>query len=504
MTKAQAIQRIKEVLGIPITRTDDPRHPDSVLEYDLYEAMKDIILDSEDYIAQKTLRLLANQYEYSCPYDCMRIKLVQHIYNYRWRDLDYEPLAELTHFLDTSWTTIIPRKYAKTPGTHRAAHYSGQATVASIAKPPVLIDYAACYGITDTGEEIDQYDIVFDLTDYNAYGFINYIESMDWKVGDGEGGQACTAVTDTSVTDTGTNFITAGVTYGDIISHDDSKSWGVIHTVSTNTVTFSILHGTGTFVAGDTYSIGTGNKITMTNYALKRDVKEDMRGGEDNVWDITTVASAITGTYLATSFTATTPDDIADVEVGHVIYSQTSDGIRTGAEVTVVDTTTGIITIYPRWSHGPPEPNQTATITTVPTYIPADAQTATIVSGDEYRIEDRFATVDGLVIRPVPSTTDVAGVESLRMWYYPLPPQPIHDNDPIAYNHSYHQATITNMLERAKAREEGRMNSYIEELEKARLRRIEYNEGEIGNTYVRPRKRMAASTSIMYTDITNI
>ncbi len=503
MRKAEAIQRIKLTLGIPVNRTDDPRHPDSVLEYDMYEAMKDIVLDSEDYIAKQDIRLVANQYEYSCPYDCMRIKIVQHVYNNRWRDLDFKSLAELTNYFDTSWTAAIPRVYTKTPGIHHAVHYSGQATVASAAKPPVLIDYSACYGITDTGEDIGQYDIVFNLTDYNAYGFINYIESTDWKVGDGASGQACTGATATSVTDTGTNFITSGVTYGDIVSRDDSKSWGVIHTVATNTVSFTTLHGTGAFAALDGYSIGTGNKITMTNYALKRDVKEDMRGGEDNIWETEAIASAVAGTYLATSFTATTPADIADVEVGHLIYSQTTGGIRTGAEVTAVDTTTGVITVYPRWSHGPPEPNQTAVITTVPTYIPDNAQTATIVSGNKYRIEGRFAIVDGLLIRPVPSTTDDAGVESLRMWYYPQPPLPTLDNDPIPYSDAYAQATIANMLERAKARESGTMPEYLIELEKARLRRQEYNEGELGNTYVRPRKR-ATFTNIMYTDVTNI
>lgn len=517
MTRKEAMQRIKLILGIPVTITNDPRHPNSVLEYELYEAMKDVVLDSEDYLSFQDYRLVADEWQYTLPSNLLRMKSLHHSYNDRWRNVNKHAggIAGFYHGFDPTDTGNVVSRYAKKPGTMRPTHYHGQATVSNTAKPPVLVDYVANFGITDSGEEIDQFDYVFNKGDYNAVGQIHYLESSDWKIGDGASSQACTAVsdatglpgaqyslTDNSLADTMTNL---GVVIGDVVSGDTDKAWGVIRRILGKTVFYDRIHGApANFIALDYYSIGTANKITLTNYALRRDMFDDLQGGEENVWDVTTVYSGLAGTYTVTTFTPTgSYSAVSDAVVGDVIHSTTSGGIRTGGEITAIDSSTGQITIYPRWSHGPPEPNQTAVITTAPTYIPSNAQTASIVRGDEYTIEDRFPTLDGLLIKPTPATSDAVGSASLRLYYYPMPELPLHDDDPLSLNDTYNQAVIANVIERARMRETGKARSYLEELEHAMANRFELNYGSLGNTYVRPGPQ-GQGRVIISTDVSNL
>ena len=517
MTRKEAIQRIKLILGIPVTVTTDPRHPDTVLEYELYEAMKDVVLDSEDYLEFKEYRLETDTWRYALPSNLLRMKSLHHLYNDRWRNVNRHDggVAGFYNGFDPTDTDNIVSFYAKEPGTMRPTHYHGQASVENTAKPPVLIDYAANFGITDSGEEVDQFDYVFNKGDYNAIGQIHYVESMDWKIGDGASSQVCTAVsdatgitgaqyslTDSSLADTMANL---GVVVGDIISKDTDKTWGVIRRMTGKTVFYDRVHGSSSnFIALDYYSIGTGNKITLTNYALRRDMFDDLQGGEANVWDVTSVYTGLAGTYTATTFTPSGGySAVSDTAIGDVIFSTTSGGIRTGGEITAINSTTGVLTIYPRWSHGPPEPNQTATITSAPTYIPSDAETASIVRGDEYTIEDRFPTLDGLLLKPVPYDSDAVGEASLRLYYYPMPELPLYDDDPLSLNQAYNQAVIANCIERAKMRETGKTRGYLEELEHARANRFELNYGSLGNTYVRPGSR-GQGRMIISTDLSNL
>ena len=88
MTRKEAIQRVKLILGIPTTVTTDPRHPDTVLEYELYEAMKDVVLDSEDYLEFKDYRLVADQWRYALPSNLLKMQSVHHLYNDRWQNVN--------------------------------------------------------------------------------------------------------------------------------------------------------------------------------------------------------------------------------------------------------------------------------------------------------------------------------------------------------------------------------------------------------------------------------
>ena len=517
MTRKEAIQRIKLILGIPTTVTTDPRHPDTVLEYELYESMKDVVLDSEDYLEFKDIRLVEDQWRYALPSNLLKMHSVHNLYNDRWKNVNKFDggISGFYNGFDITDTDNQIYWYCKEPGTMRPEHYHGQASVESSAKPPVLVDYVGNFGITDTGDEIDQFDYYFNKGDYNAVGQIHYLESMDWKIGDGASSQACTAVsdatgitgaqyslTDTSLADTMANL---GVNVGDIISRDTDKCWAVVRRMTGKTVFYDRVHGTASnFIALDFYSIGTANKITLTNYALRRDMFDDLQGGVDNSFDVTSVYTGLAGTYTATTFTPSGGySAVSDTVVGDVIWSTTSDSIRTGGEVTAINSTTGVVTIYPRWSHGPPEPNQTATISTTPTYVPDNAETATIVRGDEYTVEDKFPTLDGLLVKPVPASSDAAGEASVRLYFYPMPEIPLYDQDELSLNPTYNQSVIANCIERARERETGKTRSYLEELEHARANRFELNYGSLGNTYVRPGAKTQPRV-IISADVSNL
>lgn len=385
----------------------DPLHPETILAEDLYEAMKLVASDGRGKEARKRLRVIADQFEYPLPPDCMTVKEILYKRANTWQPpLEYIRHSQFYYNFNETAKTNVPTAFTLEQTSSRAVHASGTITTASgdPTFPPILIDSNANFGITISGEEIAPGDYVFNITD-NSQGYVYYLYASSWKVEANCDADSST----TTLYDADASFVTNGVAVGDIIYRSpmpaDDHAYAIVTKVAEDTLTFTRLynHEAG-FAENDTYKVGTSDTIYLTLSGLVKDTEEGLIGGAENDFDV----------------------------------------------------------------------------------------------DDEYQIEDKFETLDTLLLSPVPLSSDTAGERNLMLVYYPLPEEPLNYYDPIELSEAYSDAIIAKAIEYANARERGETKPYEYLLDRACSRRTHYNVGREG-VHRRARYQGASRQSVSFT-----
>lgn len=263
----------------------DPVHSETILVGDLWQTMKEVAASSRDKWERRKLRVIAEQYEYPLPSDCMCVWSLLHDFNGTWYPLDYLYHEQFFTGFSENAQSYPPRHFTLQAQTSNPVHYQGTITSDNDDTPPMLVDTSANFGITLTGEEINPDDKIFNITD-DSSGYVDSLFfSSNKTIGICETGSNATTLYDS----TGSFVTTYNVAVGDIVSRysfTHRYAYGIISSVSDTTLTFSRLynHEAG-YVAGQNYQIGTSDIIYLTSSGLVADTEEGIVGGAENDFD---------------------------------------------------------------------------------------------------------------------------------------------------------------------------------------------------------------------------
>jgi len=441
----------------------DPTHSDAILgDDDLWNAMKQIASDGRSKLNRKRLRLIADQYEYPLPSDCMTMRSAFHLYNNQWDPLDYFKYEEFFTGFNELNNSVRPYSFTLQEKTSNVIHSTGVVTTANSADPAILYDIAASFGVTITGQEIVPGDHVYNVTDSDSFGTVDYISITD------SGNEVVTSTnvesaTATTIVDTTPDSgLLSSLVEGHIIYDAANSAWGVIQSIDTDTstITFTRLYNREAgFDTGDSYTAGYGDTITLNNDGNIMNNEQGLIGGSEDDFDASMTTLAAT-TFTANTVTTTT--DISGVASGEHVSSRSSSQPTRGIVSSVSGST---ITLTANWDNG----------------TPSDTTAAYVGTGDEYQVESQFSTLDTMFINPVITTSDAVGTESLMILYYPYPARPTAHWHPIELSEGFLDPLIEKMLEFAQSRERGEAPNYQLALDKAILRRAVFNLGNYGN-----------------------
>lgn len=293
MTRAELKKRIKWGAGLDPTREDGLLTSD-LLNTGINDAIKRCAADLNLIPYDGKVALRANQYRYPLPSAVLRIHSAWFIdSNDMHAPLYYLNPSQFYDYFDSGDTATEPSFYSV--GNYQGAIIefwknstalydfvsSNTITTASVR---TIIDSAANFGRTRTGRRIEPGAIVHNTTD-GSYGVI---ECLDITTNITTG-TATTNTSTNSLADTGKNFTTLGVSVGDIICTPSSGSvtaYAFVTEVGTTTMTYdefkSVTGSVYRFKSGDTYKVGTANRIklstTAPNYGL--------RNGADNTFAV--------------------------------------------------------------------------------------------------------------------------------------------------------------------------------------------------------------------------
>lgn len=269
----------------------DSQHSEDILVGDLWQAMKQVAADSRDKWERRKIRLIANQYEYSLPQDCMTILEVVHNFYGSWTEINYLYHNEFFTGFSENILGYPPRFFTLQAQTSNPVHSVGAITTANAGSPPILIDTSANFGITLTGEDINPGDKIFNITD-DSSGYVKYLHASSWKV------ESATAdsVEDNVLYDVDVDFVTSEVSVGDIIwtsgvtyTTYSSVDWAVITNIqSANRVRYNIAYGDNENLdtaVGYSYHIGKADRIYLTSSGLVKDTEEGLVGGAEGDFD---------------------------------------------------------------------------------------------------------------------------------------------------------------------------------------------------------------------------
>ena len=471
LLRSQVLNLVRDKLGLP--RVDyasstwatsaaatDPTHSDAILgDDDLWNAMKQVASDGRSKLNRKRLRLIADQYEYPLPSDCMTIKSALHLYNNTWNPLDYFRYEEFFTELNELSSGVRPYSFTLQEKTSNVVHATGFVSIANSSHPPRLIDLSQSFGVTITGQEIAPGDHVYNITK-DSFGTVAYIGMFLVNLPAQGVVDSATATTIVDADPTGGSL--SDVQAGHIVYSAAYSAWGVIQSVSTitNTITFTRLYNREQGLsAGDTYFCGRGTVIILSTSSTVLNKEEGLTGGSDADFDASMTTLAGT-TFTANTVTTTT--DVSGVVSGDIVTSLSSVQEPTLGTVNSVSGST--ITLAANWDNG----------------TPSDTTSAYVGTGDEYQIESQFSTFDTMFINPV-TTSDDVGTESLMILYYPYPARPTAHWHPIELSEGFLEPLIEKMLEFAQSRERGEAPNYQLALDKAILRRAVFNLGNYGN-----------------------
>jgi len=258
----------------------DQLHSETILQGDLQKAMNHVAADSRDKWERRMLRLIATQYEYPLPSDCMTLLEVAHNFYGDWNELDYFYHNEFYMNFSTNVQSYPPERFTLQAKTSNPVHYTGTITTANADSPPVLIDTSANFGITLTGEDINPGDKIFNITD-DSTGYVDYLSVGTWTVSGG-------AITTGGTTSLVTSADISGLSVGDILNKiGSSDTYAIISSISGSTISFSRLYNdenTG-FAVSDTFNAGTADRIYLTSSGLVADTEEGLVGGAEGDFD---------------------------------------------------------------------------------------------------------------------------------------------------------------------------------------------------------------------------
>lgn len=268
---------------------NDGFHTNSMLKSDIKNALRKVCVDSELFVIEYPLALIADTYEYGYPEQCIKIHHITHTYN----DVVSPPLkfqphtVFLTGFREdytspqpSHWTTLQQKQEAHRFWDSTAVAYTTTSTVTT-GDNSYLYDEDANFGVLESGEYPEPDDIVWNDTD-DSYGQVDYFEMNTAAItgsGTVSGGSATTLTTADSL---------SAAKEGHLIWDTTSELWGFISSVASDgTITiegnaWNGQAGTGSPVSGNSYKIGIANKIYFKG--LNPFTSVGVQGGSDNTF----------------------------------------------------------------------------------------------------------------------------------------------------------------------------------------------------------------------------
>jgi len=442
MTRGEYKARLKAIMGLD-PNSQDGNLTDVIIHEVINDAMDDVV-DSLDLIMDvEQSALIKDEWRYALPPKTLSVRDVMYLDTDNiWLPLQYQdPELFLTYF-DQSDTDTSPHTYTisgRSSPTHNFATDSGLPVArfipsffATETSATALICYGANFGDTEAGERIRKDDRVWNRED-DSYGFVDYLDFTVVK-------QAGTITTATLsiANDTSATFSDNSVAVGDVIRWTAStgeNTYAFVSAVNTNTqIKYTGTQGNASFnpSGGDTYSIGTSDKIVLKTHGTS---SGRLRGGSDNTF--TNTDSGHPATTISTVTTTTTNGDTLGgtfdtslVSAGMVVFPATSPDKC--AEILSVSSSEIIVDF---WIGG---------VLTASTQV-------LFGTGDKFSVESKFRTRDSVWIKPIPNTTD-DGIERLKALLVIAPQKPDDDGDPIEIDDRYREVVLAKMRHLAAER----------------------------------------------------
>ena len=312
MIRSDVLNRVRYDIGMPLVgytaaswsssaAATDPIHSETILLKDLQRAMNNVASDSRDKWERKMLRVIASQYEYPLPQDCLTVLEVCHNFYGSWKELDYLYHNEFFSQLDTNIQGYPPDYFTLQAQTSNLVHSQGTITTDNSDSPPILIDTSANFGVTISGEDTNPGDKIFNISD-DSSGYVDYLYAGTWK----KEAEADLGSSTTQLYDADAAFISAGVAVGDIVTRTpqpadtENMAWGVVTVVTSDTLTVNHLYGHDElgWSANDAYKVGTSDRIYLTSAGLVGGENNDFE--EDDVYQIESYYSTLDTILLST------------------------------------------------------------------------------------------------------------------------------------------------------------------------------------------------------------
>ena len=269
-----------------------------------------------------------------------------------------------------------------------------------------LEDSGANFGRTLLGVRVIPGMVVRNLKD-SSEGSVEFMDMITRK----STGTATAGTTATIFEDGAQDFVADGVEVDDIICHPFPgvvDKWAFVTGVSTTQLTYELIQGGTAFENGESYKVGTANKIRLEYDAPHR----GLRGGTNNTF----VAGAAKATINLTTFTATTCTGSATTgaEVG-------DEAIASGGSHGKISAVAANVLTVDYWIGG----------------IPAAGEIVTVHECDAYDIGSKAQIAPVIWIGPTCDVSDANGDEKIMLSYYAMPALPTADPDPIPIDRMY-------------------------------------------------------------------
>jgi hypothetical protein len=283
-----------------------------------------------------------------------------------------------------------------------------------------IYDSGINLGRTYTGRRISPGDIVWNRDDVadggdGSYGVVEVLDIITTK--DSGSGTAGASTTATQLVDVGGDYVNNSVQDDDIICVTDAD--GVVVTyafvsvdgvVNGTTINYEDVRGEGTVIeSGDTYKIGTAQKIRLSSASPHR----GLRGGANNRFDVGDATATITATTF-TNTRVTGTGSLTSVSEGEIAIASG------GSHAEVSEVGSGYLDVD-KWIGG----------------VPAAGQTVTVRACDKYQVETRPAIERVISIGPTPTTSDSLGKRSIVILSNRRPLEAQHDWEELEVPEKY-------------------------------------------------------------------
>jgi hypothetical protein len=297
MTLKEYIFELKERLLLPhglydsgaISDHNDGFQTNEMLTRDIYNAISHVIREAKLFIKSMDMALVANQYEYGYPINCLKIHSITHTYSGTVTPLQYRDYTAFIDGFNATHTGTTPNRWSlleTKAQVHRFwqsddADYTTTSAITSSTGLNHLYDQYANFGTTENGEYPEEDDVVWSDTD-GSYANVRYFEME-------------TAVTTVTASETSqvtyyttARVVTAGdlssVNEGHLVYNSTDTSWGFCTQVNTSEGIIYVdkWHGgtNGYPSLNDSVKIGIANHIYFKT--LNPFTTRAFRNGVDN------------------------------------------------------------------------------------------------------------------------------------------------------------------------------------------------------------------------------